>query len=94
MSYLHRFSVFVWSNRNYLITLLENAYVFEKGGKISIFNDIRIREVVALTVILVHEFLKFGPAVKLLQERYAGKAVLEANRKIYISFLRPHDSLY
>ena len=33
MSYLHRFSVFVWINRNYLITLLEDAYVFEKGEK-------------------------------------------------------------
>ena len=94
MSYLHLFSVFVWINRNYLITLREDAYVFEKGEKISIFNDIRICVVVASMVVLVHEFLNFGPAVKLLQERYAEKGVLKANRKIYISFLWPHDSLY
>ena len=57
----------------------------KKEKKISIFNDIRICVFVAS---------KFGPAVKLLQERYVEKGVLEANRKIYISFLWPHDSLY
>ena len=40
VSYLHRFSIFVWINRNYLITLLQDAYVFENGEKKSPFSTI------------------------------------------------------
>ena len=38
LSYLYRFSVFVWTTENYSSTLCMDAYFFENGGKKSPFS--------------------------------------------------------
>ena len=43
LSYLYRFSVFVWTSENNWSTLRVDAYFFENGGKkISVFENIRV----------------------------------------------------